>query len=154
MKNRDNEVIAVRATGILSTYIIVIVMGIILMIVGVEEYFRLGDSNLWLVFSSGITVIILGIWLLIRYLIVPKVLIVREKNNLLILEKKIPICEIEEINYSCAYRDKLFPGFSSWGKLLLTVGDLKIRLRYVEEVAHVCKRIKILINEEKMNKHN
>ncbi len=154
MKNRDREVIALRTTGILSVYIIVIVMGIILLIVGVEEYFRLGISILWLVFGIGIAVMIIGVWLLISYLIVPKVLIVREKNNLLILGKTIPICDIEKINFDYAHRDKWFPKFFSWGKILLTVGDLKIQLRYVAEVDHIFKRIEILINEEKMKKNS
>ena len=141
----EQEIIAKRAAGVVSLYVVSLVVGLILAAVGVGFMVSEGESGImwWIAVAIGGAFALWSVFVIVRYLCVPETVHTLEGETFLFRGRRIPIADIARIDYRRArVRHTVYP----WGRFFFYLKDgTALSCNYVEDVRELFARLNDII---------
>lgn len=139
------EIVAKRAAGVVSLYVVSLVVGLILAAVGVGFMVSEGESGaVWLIaVAIGAAFALWSVFVIVRYCCVPETVLVLEGETFLFRGRRFPIADIARIDYRRArVRHTVYP----WGKFFFYLKNgTVLSCNYVEDVKELFARLNDII---------
>lgn len=141
----EQEIVAKRAAGVVSLYVVSLVVGLILAAVGVGFMVSEGESGAvwWIAVAIGAAFALWSVFVIVRYCCVPETVLVLEGESFLFRGRRFPIADIARIDYRRArVRHTVYP----WGKFFFYLKNgTVLSCNYVEDVKELFARLNDII---------